>query len=252
MLSVRPLDPSQIKHFNDKGFVVSRGALSAEDTKSLQAWTAELSDRPEVPGQHWVYHETSKLDNESDLINRIENMYPFHDGFKQLSDALVEPVGQLLGEPAVLFKDKINFKMPGGEGFEPHQDSQAGWEDYASYFISVLVAIDDANMANGCLQVAERAGRQLAGEEWVPLTEEQTAAMSFEPVPTAPGDIIYFDSYTPHASDPNMTDTTRRIFFGTYNRLSEGDHREQYYADKHVNYPPDIERLPDREYVYRV
>ena len=35
-------------------------------------------------------------------------------------------VGELFGEPAVLFKEKINFKMPGGAGFKAHQDQQAG------------------------------------------------------------------------------------------------------------------------------
>lgn len=86
----------------------------------------------------------------------------------------------------------------------------------------------------------------------MPLTEEQNAAMSFEPIPTAPGDIVYFDSDTPHMPDPNLMDTTRRSFFGTYNRLSEGGYRERYYADKHANYPLDIERDPEREYIHRV
>ena len=49
-----------------------------------------------------------------------------------------------------------------------------------------------------------------------------------------------------------MTDQTRRIFYATYNRLSEGEHMAQYYADKHKNYPPDIDRDPGKEYVFRV
>ncbi len=57
---------------------------------------------------------------------------------------LKAPVGQLLDEKAVLFKEKINFKMPGGDGFKPHQDSQAGWWNYGSYYISVLVCTDEA------------------------------------------------------------------------------------------------------------
>ncbi len=36
-------------------------------------------------------------------------------------------VATLFGEPAMLFKDKINFKLPGGDGFKPHQDQQTGW-----------------------------------------------------------------------------------------------------------------------------
>jgi len=31
-----------------------------------------------------------------------------------------------------------------------------------------------------------------------------------------------------------------------------GDHLAQYYADKRKSYPPDIERDPDKEYVFRV
>ncbi|HIE20029.1 MAG TPA: phytanoyl-CoA dioxygenase family protein, partial [Rhodospirillales bacterium] len=66
------------------------------------------------------------------------------------------------------------------------------------------------------------------------------------------GDVIFFDCYAPHASEPNLTDQTRRLYYATYNRLSEGDHLAQYYADKHKNYPPDIDREPGKDYVFRV
>ena len=42
------------------------------------------------------------------------------------------------------------------------------------------------------------------------------------------------------------------MLYVTYNRLAEGDHRAQYYADKRKNYPPDVEREPGQQYVYRV
>jgi hypothetical protein len=48
-----------------------------------------------------------------------------------LSEVLEKSVGQILGEETELFKEKINFKIPGGDGFKPHQDSQAGWDAYA-------------------------------------------------------------------------------------------------------------------------
>lgn len=49
-----------------------------------------------------------------------------------------------------------------------------------------------------------------------------------------------------------MSDQVRRIYYATYNRLSEGEHMAQYYTDKHKNYPPDIDRDAAREYVFRV
>ena len=49
-----------------------------------------------------------------------------------------------------------------------------------------------------------------------------------------------------------MSDGKRRVLYVTYNAASAGDHREQYYADKRESFPPDIERNPSKEYVFRV
>lgn len=93
-----------------------------------------------------IYSEPNLREPGRRLINRIENFYPYHAGFRALFDGetLCGRVSELFGEPAVLFKDKINFKMPGGDGFKPHEDQQAGWSSYASIFITTLVAIDEA------------------------------------------------------------------------------------------------------------
>ena len=251
-LSTPHLHPAQIERFHTDGFVVLRSGFGAEDTRRIEAWTHEIAERPEAIGKHWVFHEQSRLDPTRRLINRIENLSPFHEGFATLAKVLAAPVGQLLGEDAVLFKEKINFKMPGGDGFKPHQDSQAGWEAYATYFISVMVCIDEATIENGCLKLV--AGQQRRGlfREWEPLTDEDMEGMDFVPHPTRPGDIVFFDCYAPHASEPNLTNTTRRLYFATYNRRSEGDHLARYYADKRQSFPPDIEREAGKEYVFRV
>jgi hypothetical protein len=64
--------------------------------------------------------------------------------------------------------------------------------------------------------------------------------------------VIFFDSFVPHASKPNLTDAARRILYLTYNLASLGDHRVRYYADKHASLPPDIERQKGKTYVFRV
>ena len=84
------------------------------------------------------------------------------------------------------------------------------------------------------------------------LSDEQIADMDFVSYPTKPGDAMFFDSYAPHRSGPNLTDRSRRVLYVTYNRASDGDHRVQYFADKRKSFPPDIEREPDKEYVFRV
>ena len=251
-LSEPKLSERQIAHYHDVGYVVLPGAFSALEVDRMGRWSDELLDMPEEPGRHWVYWEESLKHPGRKIVSRIENIVPFHAGFGDLAQVLKGVCGQVFGEPAVLFKEKINFKMPGGDGFKPHQDSQAGWGRYASRFCSVLVCIDDATIENGCLQVVAGHHQGTRYSEWAPLTAADMAGMELIACPTRRGDIILFDSYTPHASEPNMTDQVRRIYFATYNRLSEGDHLAAYYADKRKSYPPDVERETGKEYVFRV
>jgi hypothetical protein len=215
----------------------------------------EMCGLPEVAGEHMTYREPSLLDAQVRIIQRVENFCPYHRGFDELirGGRLQRAIEQLLGEAAVLFKEKINCKMPGGAGFEPHQDQQAGWSRYASLFVTALVSIDAATLQNGCLEMPNCPRQSaLIGREWTPLSTGEMAGFDLLPVPTRPGDVVFFDSYVPHASGPNLTASQRRILYVTYNRASDGDHRASYYADKRASFPPDIERLPGVEYRFRV
>ncbi len=245
----------ELAAYRRDGFVAVRGLFDAAEAAAMTAWTDEVQRYPELPDRYMIYGEQSLTEPGRRLINRIENFYPYHGGFKALfdGDKLLGRAGALFGEPAALFKDKINFKMPGGDGFKPHQDQQAGWSAYARLFVTALVAIDEATVENGCLELAPgQHTRGLVGAEWAPLTEAEMAGMTFVAYPARPGDVVFFDSYVPHRSGPNLTDRARRVLYVTYNRLSEGDQRARYYADKRKSYPPDCEREPGKSYVYRV
>lgn len=249
-----PLTAEQLGHYARKAWVAAPGFFSKAETARISAWVDELEQRPEGPGVEMVYHEPKRSDPSVSLIQRIEDFCPFHAGFGDLVEGrLKAAIEALIGEPAVLFKDKINFKMAGGAGFEAHQDQQAGWSVYAPLFVTALVSIDAATLANGCLEIADAprlAG--LIGEEWKPLTREQLAGYPLIPIPSEPGDVLFFDSYVPHASKMNETDRARRILYLTYNARSHGDHRARYFADKRANFPPDIERKPGTDYRFRV
>lgn len=251
MIKTPALSEEQVAAFERDGFVHVPGAFDAKDVETILSWTSEVMAMPEEPGRQWVYHEKSRKDG-ADLVNRIEKIAPYHEGYRRLTDVLGDVASSALREPAVLFKEKINFKMPGGGGFEPHQDAQAGWNDYAQDFVNVMLCLDEATIENGCLEVTAGHHKRglLRGME--PLSEEDMEGMDFVHCPTRPGDLVLFDAYCPHRSAPNPTSASRRMYFATYNKASEGDHYDRYHADKHRNYPPDIERDPSRKYVYKV
>ena len=247
------LSEEQIETFGRDGFLLVRGFYDQEEMKQITRWVDEVQAYPDAPGKYQRYYETSLLEPDKRMLNRLENFSPYHKGFELFFHSKLEQaMSELFGEPAVLFKEKINFKLPGGGGFEPHQDHQAGWSTYCKICISALVGIDEATLENGCLEVA--AGQHNKGmfKEWEPLIEEDMQGMKFVAYPTKPGDVIFFDSFAPHRSEPNLSPKPRRLMYVTYNRLSEGDHRVQYYADKRKSYPQDCEREAGKEYVYRV
>ena len=254
MNTERILSDEQISHFKRDGYLVVRGMYSPEEVEEISRWTDEVVGMPELPGKYMMYFEESRNDG-SRIICRIENFVPFHDGFSKLiTDCrMQQAVSELFGEVAVLFKDKINFKLPGGDGFKEHQDVQAGWDEFADLHITAMIAIDETNEANGSLEMIPGMHTQgVLGQMWAPLTEDDTRHVQYQAVHCQPGDAVFFDSYAPHRSQPNRTDRARRVLYITYNKASAGDSREQYYADKRRNYPPDIERDPNKDYSFKV
>ena len=244
-----------IDQFNDDGFIIVRGLFGQDEMQDLLTWTAEIEHWPETPGKYMMYFEESLTDSGKRILSRVENFCAYHEGYSKLTNGpkMLGACSQLFGESAILFKEKINFKLPGANGFTPHQDVQAGWDTYADLHITAMVSIDPTTIENGCLELAAGYHKDgLLGTMWSPLTEDDLKGVEFKAYTTEPGDAIFFDSYAPHQSAPNETNQPRRVLYTTYNKLSEGDHLAQYYADKRKSYPPDCERDPNKDYSFKV
>jgi 2-aminoethylphosphonate dioxygenase len=249
------LTSKQKTAFATDGFVVVRAFYSAVEIRQIATSIAELTASGVTTDQAWAYFEDSQAEPGKRILSRIEKFAGPGRPLARIVGAgkMLDAIEGLLGQGGVLFKEKINFKLPGGGGFEAHQDMQAGWDAYAPYFVSVLISIDASTVNNGCLEVATGAHKRgLLGDRWKPLDAAQLTAVTFKHYPLAPGDALFFDSFVPHRSQPNPTSEPRRALYLTYNRLSDGDHRERYFADKRKNFPPDSEREPGKQYSYRV
>jgi hypothetical protein len=249
------LTSNGIEAFKRDGYLIVRGMYAPDEVAAMSGLIDALVAKPPVRGAEMAYFEDSGAEPGRRILSRIEKFADPGTAFDDLvrGRKLLDPVEALLGGPAVLFKEKINFKLPGGGGFDPHQDIQPGWDDYAPYFVSLAIAIDPSTIENGCLEVAPGHHRRgLIGERWKPLAADQLEGMRFQAHPMAPGDVMYFDCFVPHQSRPNATARQRRNVYLTYNLAADGDHRERYFADKRRSFPPDHEREPGKTYVYRV
>jgi len=218
-----------VAHFARAGWVHVRPPGGEALAARLQAWADEVSAWPDEGG--WLHHR--ELTDAGPALCRTENLVPYHDGLRALlcSGAVVATAGALLGEPAVLYKDKLNHKLPGGAGYAPHQDAPA--YRFVDVHVSCMVAVDDATEENGCLEVVTRAHDRLwPADEAGCIRADVVATMAWRPVPVRAGDTLWFHSRTPHRSGPNLSSRPRRALYPTYNALSAGDLRADYYRQK--------------------
>ena len=194
-------------------------------------------------------HEEQYEIEERRTLTRLENFVPHHDGWSELClHYLADLVSALCGEPMALYKEKLNVKPPGGSGFAPHLDSPslrvALGPEGPQEFVTVMVAIDDMTVRNGCLRVVKGPHTEenhvdviLPKEDGNPdgdgragaIPDGVASALEFEDVVVKGGTIAAFGGWVPHRSAVNASPFARRAVFLTYNPVREGRCREKYY-----------------------
>jgi hypothetical protein len=223
-------DPATAARFFAQHGWVLTPTLDEHGTRLLQSWVDEVASWPD-DGDGWMHHR--ELTASGPQLCRSENLIPFHEGLRALLTAgpLLEMASALLGERAVLYKEKINYKLVGGAGYAPHQDAPA--YPFIDQHVSCMVAVDDAVEANGCLEVVDACHHEiLPTDEGGCIRADVVAELTWTPVEVAAGQTLWFHSRTPHRSGPNASSRARRALYPTYNALAEGDLRSAYYAAK--------------------
>lgn len=247
-----PLNTTQIQHWKDQGFIVLTDFFDEFIKNNLPRWCDELTKWPETPGK-WMKYFEKNTQGEKQLC-RVENFIDYHIDMNEIarSARTLQLLSDLMGEPATLFKEKINYKFPNGNGFKPHQDAPAFISFNQHFHITMMVAIDDCTLENGCLQLVTGGANKpiiLPQEKDGSIQKDIANQFKWTPIECRQGDVILFDSYLPHYSEPNHSLHQRRALFITFNKLAEGgSKRAEYYQDKRVKFPPDCERDPNKDY----
>jgi 2-aminoethylphosphonate dioxygenase len=251
-VTAAPLDADQRTFWERNGYLWVPRFFSPSEVADLVRWTAEITAWPDTPGRWMRYYERGPGGPGTKMPARIENFLAHHPGLDAVfrGGRLAALLEALLGEPAVVFKDKINLKAAGGAGFTPHQDAPAYADFGVPFHATVMAPIDPFTRDNGCLEMAREATQTtiLPQNPDGTLRADAAERFVFEPVLARPGDVIVFDSYVPHLSGPNRSDGPRRSYYVTYNRRSDGDHREAYYERKRRLFPQECERQPGVDY----
>lgn len=260
----------QAKQIKEKGFVWIRNFFSREQVELIRDWAKEIDETSrtllelsaksgltlkQLAQQFPLTPIIVPEAKDPSIACRAEDLMTCFPPFAEFVQGNVAAyISHLMNEPYVLFKDKINFKWPGGGAFTPHQDFPAYEFLGPREHITAMISVDSATLANGCLKVAanwdevcaqlEQSHPELFtnGRPVLPFVIGGKLHGSIQPeyltdvvwldLLTSPRDLVLFDSYLPHYSEPNNSLEPRRAFFITHNRLIEGEHRRAYYFAK--------------------
>ena len=253
------LAEKQIAEFKDKGFIVLKGFFDTVAMDKVSTWLDALREKNSRDNEEAKYYEKSAVAGENILV-RVEHVLGDHN--PEITTLFLSPkaigcLTELFGEPPILFKEKINYKLPGCRPDKLHQDQAAGWNAYSDDFITMGIIVDANRKDNAALSFMKSGNfeRKLMTEEWQTLSDDDPPYApedEYVLLEADPGDVIFFDSYVPHGSPGNTSERSRRNIFLTFNKQSDGDMRARYYKDKWASYAPNQIDDARSEESYRV
>ncbi len=141
----------------------------------------------------------------------------------------------------LLFKDRINYKLPSGDGFVAHLDAPAYDHIGQIEHLTANLAVDAATPENGYLEVVSGSHRMaVALAQGGRISDDWKRRVEWVAVQLAASDMLLFGSHLAHRSWPNATRASRSSVYATYHGKVDGEGlRERYYVDRRENFPPD-------------
>ena len=253
------LNENQLEHFEQHGFVTVEGLIDDDALDNLHSEYSALLDRlydcwfqqglVEKEPQGLSFWDKLASCCKSDVdwfqpldislpLEGIAEDTPMHFGpavFDLLTHPnLLDTVEQLIG-PEITSNpiQHTRFKPPRDTvpktesrshiiETDWHQDMSVTLEEAdKSTMVTAWIAVTDATVENGCLQISPGARDMLlphcTSPEQISIAEMCLSDLEPVPAPVKSGGAVFFNQFTPHGSLPNMSDGFRWSFDLRYN-----------------------------------
>jgi len=250
------LTHAQIQQYHTDGYLIVRGFYDPEEVEKL--YRIAVDDAAISKHAINVNDSTGKRSKLSLWYKPGDDVY----GLLTKGKTLVGAVDQLLdrqpgddGHSVCHYHSKLMQKEPRvGGAWEWHQDYGYWYKNeflYPEQLMSVMIAVTDANVENGCLQVIK--GSHKMGRVEHGFSGEQVGAsqrfvdlalrtMEHVFVELNAGDALFFHSNILHRSEANVSDRPRWSLISCYNRSTNIGYNESSSSSARIT-PIDI--VPD-------
>ncbi|WP_144213875.1 phytanoyl-CoA dioxygenase family protein [Shewanella donghaensis] len=240
------LSKQDIEDFNRDGYVIIKGYYNPLEITRLQ----EFAFNDDA-----LYQNAWDKKDSQGAVSKVciwqETGNDFYSMFSR-GRRLVDSVEKILGEDTYHTSTKIMMKEPFvGGAWEWHQDFGYWHKDNLMMYpkaISCMIAINDATVENGCLQVlkgSHHIGRldhnKTGDQKGADMTFVEQAIKHHEliNVELEAGDVLFFHCNLLHKSNQNCSDKPRWSMICAYNATSN----QAFYDNEAIYYP--LNRVSD-------
>ena len=228
------LTQAQIDSYHQDGYVQIPGMFNQAEIDLLYGVATDDS----------VVNNSFDLNDQNGKKTKLTLWFTAGDdsfGLMSRCARLVQGVQNLLGPGEVChFHSKVMQKEPRvGGAWEWHQDYGYWYKNgflYPEDMISVMVALTDATIENGCLQVLkgthkmQRIEHHFAGEQQgadIDFVQEAEKVSDLIYCELKAGDVLFFHPNVLHRSEANLSDTARWSVISAYNLAHNIPFREK-------------------------
>lgn len=241
--SLDEIGEEQAKEYWQQGFLAVENVLNAEEISgSIDALMDNIfAEHSNCKIQYTVPKETLKTNREKELA--VRKVYDFVDHSEVLRAIAYHPdivafLEKLMGEKPKLIQDMALLKPPQGGGEKPwHQDMAYGVLTYDKPVVGVWIALDEAGVDNGCMQVIPRSHMDggiphYAVRDWQ-ICDTNVPVERNVIVPLKPGGMLFFHGQLVHGTAYNFSDKKRRALQFHYapesaERVSPKEYKRMY------------------------
>jgi phytanoyl-CoA hydroxylase len=217
------LTPQQIAQYQDEGYTVVHDFLSRDAVEAILSDIEDLTATATV-----AHHDAGRMEMEPHQqpegrkVRRLYEPCTHYPRFRALSESgeLLDVIEQLIGPNLFFHLSKVNMK-PATLG------SVVDWHQDLTYYpltntdsVTVLFYLEDADAANGCLQVIPRSHRRVmdhtSKEIFQGRVTEVVDASKAVFLEAKAGSAILMHCLTAHASAPNLSPHPRTTLIMAY------------------------------------
>lgn len=219
------LEPEHLAFYRRFGYLSVAQAFDVREVGDALAGMEDLimGKNPEYKGVHFEAAAreilpTLGLEQRQDAVRKIASFVEFDARLKALAyhPRLVAILREILGEEPMLFQDMGLIKPPRLGREKPwHQDlSYFNYEPGPGKVVGVWIALDEATIQNGCMQVLPGQHKDGPIPHWKrrdwQMCDTEVLGQTSVAAPLKPGGLLLFDGLLPHGTPHNSSGKRRR------------------------------------------